>query len=441
MDSHRSSSFSEIIRDWLETERVRYLHAARVIGQPLSFKVKRVRAVYHDQGEVLYDYDFCDVSILNDPVQSYEIFEAAGPSVATPARDLVDQYHDNCAYGGQQEEFIRDPETWVERHLLQPILYQYVRGLATLEQDDKQLAEILAGDLVMHIERDIHDLVTCIPLAGFEFADEKIESGEVSLRRLDAIELGQLAGYMFEMRHTSERMFFNWFHVSSERVALEIRESFNKKNKPEASMLPKKLLLALQLLGYEPHGKGIGRSWTEPRPTLIDWGPYFDLPQNGSTEEIDKEKLAEALKIAKLIKDTVIVEPKKYQDTALHRFSVGASRRTNADKLVDFVIALESVLLSGIKSGELSFRFRLNGAFYLSSRAQERLDIYNRLKKLYELRSALVHGAKVPSYQELAKGSTDARNLAAKALLKVLSDGWPNQEFFLGLVLKDDFHA
>ena len=69
------------------------------------------------------------------------------------------------------------------------------------------------------------------------------------------------------------------------------------------------------------------------------------------------------------------------------------ARDTYADALLNFVIVLEALLLRGEKT-ELTYRFKINGANYLSNSFAEKELRYNQLGELYEFRSRLVHGGK-----------------------------------------------
>lgn len=79
-------------------------------------------------------------------------------------------------------------------------------------------------------------------------------------------------------------------------------------------------------------------------------------------------------------------EPRSVRDFALHRFSLGASRQSSADALVDSVVALESLLLpydSSTRHADLSYRFRVHGAHYLARTKRERPEIDKQLRDLY----------------------------------------------------------
>jgi hypothetical protein len=98
-----------------------------------------------------------------------------------------------------------------------------------------------------------------------------------------------------------------------------------------------------------------------------------------------------------------------------------------ADALVDFVIALEALLLpydEQTRRSEMTYRFRMHGAHFISSMPIERREIYQQLGSLYEIRSRLVHGAKYPSANDVQSAQRAARGLAARGLLKAVQVGF-----------------
>ncbi len=84
--------------------------------------------------------------------------------------------------------------------------------------------------------------------------------------------------------------------------------------------------------------------------------------------------------------------------SALKRFILGTNRVIPEDKLVDYVVAWESLLLTvddkPVK-GELSYRFGLNGSSILHWACPEisREEAFEFMRALYECRSIIVHGA------------------------------------------------
>jgi hypothetical protein len=93
----------------------------------------------------------------------------------------------------------------------------------------------------------------------------------------------------------------------------------------------------------------------------------------------------------------------KYLRVPLRRFRSSTARPTEEDTLIDFVVALESLLAPDTQSIEVTFRFRLRGAAVLHPNtfgsSQQRLDFMNAL---YRARSRAVHGQEVQNLAELA---------------------------------------
>lgn len=95
--------------------------------------------------------------------------------------------------------------------------------------------------------------------------------------------------------------------------------------------------------------------------------------------------------------------------SSIHRFILGRKRLDTLDRLVDYVISWESLLLTNKKSAikhESVYRFSINGAaiIKISSRGRDQRDDLNKLKAAYNVRSTIVHGGGVKSIgKELRK--------------------------------------
>ena len=97
-------------------------------------------------------------------------------------------------------------------------------------------------------------------------------------------------------------------------------------------------------------------------------------------------------------------------DRALHRFLLARQKHDFSDRLVDFVIAWESLLLTVNKNAirdELSYRFGINGSSILFESGAERNRFAGRklMNTVYAVRSLIVHGA---SNDEVEKELTKA---------------------------------
>lgn len=88
---------------------------------------------------------------------------------------------------------------------------------------------------------------------------------------------------------------------------------------------------------------------------------------------------------------------RKELDTALRRFSYSCVRHDNEDKIIDLMIAAETLFLHGKNEGEKGFRLALRAAYFLGTDSASRKQVYDRMRKAYGLRSKLVHGGSDPS--------------------------------------------
>jgi len=84
---------------------------------------------------------------------------------------------------------------------------------------------------------------------------------------------------------------------------------------------------------------------------------------------------------------------------AIHRFNYAYERMSLEDKLIDYVIAFESLLLKG--EPEKRFKFSLRGAFLLGKEKSNLRERYNYMKetqeylsKAYKYRNNIVHGSR-----------------------------------------------
>lgn len=105
----------------------------------------------------------------------------------------------------------------------------------------------------------------------------------------------------------------------------------------------------------------------------------------------DKKKFPEFWERIKYI---FIKEPRNL-DIPLDRFTDSYFRDTIDDKIIDLMIALESLFLREDK--ELRYRLSLRIPFFLCDTYTERKNMQIFIKKAYDLRSTAVHGGVFPS--------------------------------------------
>ncbi|SRR6266851_4335970 len=108
-------------------------------------------------------------------------------------------------------------------------------------------------------------------------------------------------------------------------------------------------------------------------------------------------------------------------DLPLNRYASTATRKEAHDRLIDSVIALES-LLGSDSQVEAGFRLSTRGGWLLGSSPESRREVAKQLRDLYGVRSKVVHGdpdALRKLDPHLAHHATEAVDLVRLILLKV----------------------
>jgi hypothetical protein len=91
-------------------------------------------------------------------------------------------------------------------------------------------------------------------------------------------------------------------------------------------------------------------------------------------------------------------KPKRIYN-ALRRFSSSYEERVSSDRLVELIIALES--LFGGKGDSTTYKVALRASCFLYPRGKDRQEAFKRIGKAYDDRSRLIHGEKLqPRYTD-----------------------------------------
>jgi hypothetical protein len=104
-------------------------------------------------------------------------------------------------------------------------------------------------------------------------------------------------------------------------------------------------------------------------------------------------------------------------ETAVRRFLYASKRALQSDAFIDYVISLESILSSD-EPNEISFRLSLRLAVLVGRNTQERTGIFANMRKLYGLRSKVLHGS--ANETTLAEKTQDLRRYTKRLILRVL---------------------
>lgn len=117
---------------------------------------------------------------------------------------------------------------------------------------------------------------------------------------------------------------------------------------------------------------------------------------------------------------------------AMRRFMGAYDERSEPDKLIDYWVTLESLLLPDGKQGELRFRGALRAAWF-TAKPEERKEAFKEVLNSYDARSNVVHGEAKPVMSSIL-GETEER--LRKILRRCLELGRvPSKEQFDTLVL------
>lgn len=91
----------------------------------------------------------------------------------------------------------------------------------------------------------------------------------------------------------------------------------------------------------------------------------------------------------------IMLSPSHHLSLPLRRLIDGLGRTRFDDRIVDYAIGLEALLLTASEKDELSYRFALRGATVLGESGEDKYEAFQNLKAFYKARSTIVHGGPV----------------------------------------------
>ncbi|MCJ7777812.1 MAG: HEPN domain-containing protein, partial [Sedimentisphaerales bacterium] len=113
----------------------------------------------------------------------------------------------------------------------------------------------------------------------------------------------------------------------------------------------------------------------------------------------------------------------------IQRLNQSLRSQSHTDKFIDLAIALESLILHEIKDREqLSFTFRLRGAWLLGRNAKERKENFDLLKDIYNARSMAVHSGKIDA-KKLKMSPQDVFDRGVNTCAKIIKEIISNCKF------------
>jgi len=112
------------------------------------------------------------------------------------------------------------------------------------------------------------------------------------------------------------------------------------------------------------------------------------------TLKFQKKEYKEILKIFNSLKQIDFSKKEnKFLDIAIRRFSSALARTDSVDQFIDLMISLEA-LYGGGERGEITTKLSYRLATLVAKNEKEREDYWEFTKKMYSLRSGIVHGSK-----------------------------------------------
>ncbi len=425
--------------DWLEAERVCALTAIRATGVMSKIAVdKQMGVIDRAKGSIDTRIERSEVSALTIPGILWQIRARNRP--ATPAEHLVAAFGRRCWVLGlfRSHDFESEPAAWLDDAILRPFADECLQRLPDIEISDRKRLSIAADSLLAFIAGDTIASHEDVALEGLD-VEAAITVRDVVLRPLTSEELGALHGGELIWEMTRPRRLPAY---GMERVMLDVTEARPKDVQRRVTTRLSRIILGLQLLGLEPAGAGVLQQRDMPVSSGTLSLPLV-LPRHAANATVcTPESLGRAVDFADRIPAT-IDDPRAPHEVALHRFQQGCADRTATDAIVDFVVALEAVLLPRESSGdirfqgELRFRFGLHGARLLGRDADAlgRKHVRKELTEIYDTRSTIVHGGSLDAARVVELRPV-ARRLAADVLTRGLESGWPTSSTFAELVLE-----
>ncbi len=154
------------------------------------------------------------------------------------------------------------------------------------------------------------------------------------------------------------------------------------------------VLSALRLFKPKPFVRGtmIHHVDTWMDPLIGSWNRMERVPIGGSTIEVSKDECVAFKKLWASLK-TAKISP--WVEIAVRRIAMADDRGTDEDRLIDLMIAAESIFLNDSTSGssELRYRLSLRAAAFLAAK-DERRELFRFFRDCYDVRSTIVHGGR-----------------------------------------------
>lgn len=428
----------ELIDETLESARLEITKRLLAAGLPLTLTIDQTSLTHTGDG---YRSSLTprSVSGLNDFRAQLAVADDSVQFATIGLRDqlepLAEYLAENSPLGDKQPHGMWPHETGSDGVLVRvaiPLALHYLTTLEDVGEANSALVSQLSSELEALATSKKPESAQQLAIAGIQVSEpDGLEYQGVRLRPLTDEEMGT---YVQEnntrMSHRSatpptDFIIPREFNHFIPTTVVEIREEVQVGGPASPSNRLAQFTLACFLSNIDIASSGIVVRFGIPQ-----WVSQGYMSGNFPVKNhrhrgyklVDADRFEEIVDLSMQIPDFSGAESSQ-ADIVFHRVLQGVG--SDDSGFLDFVIALESALLQGIRQ-ELRYRFALYGALFLRDSLPPE-DTFRKLKKVYDVRSSVVHGSKVKS-SDRAAVEKDAEVLARAVALQVVREGWPNHE-------------
>lgn len=327
-------------------------------------------------------------------------------------------------YGASLEAMREAPV--VARHFKDPVGTPWSRGVVNAEMIAQALLgqvmraqgglafqtdafERVYGEIEDYLYRDALEYGLLAPLKGFKMEASVLDLGEkLRIKQMPARLKEQLRAVAGQFPYSYSQVYHaTGFTTHALEIDAEVPKILNSDHEQEdeedsalgdAKRTLREACSALRLykagaVGYE-YVIAEPRTWT-PFVGFSAWGPGLRCSR-GDAYVLSGDEAEDFLKFwdTHSGRREFSADPKwaDVRDIAVRRFNLGYERSRVEDKLIDYMVGFEALLLPGVK-GEYGYRMSLRAAALLGEDPHRRAAVQKNVKKAYTVRSDIVHGS------------------------------------------------
>ena len=443
--SGESTKLSELAIQTLEKARVEVVDRLKAAGLPLSLVSERT-VVTGTETSYQTANQPVNASGLKDIQAQLAIGDDSIPHLPIGLKEqlepLAEHISENSDLGKKRKSGFFPSLTGSEGVLVRvvhPFAFHYLTRLSDIGTPDPTLATELAQELEQYVRSGRQVQVKQVLVGGITVESE-LSHKDIHIRPLTEVETGAYLrtqnAYLFDPVGSDSDLFMPRSHdffvpttVVEERHEVELDTPLGHVS---ASRLIK-LALASFLSDIALRSTGLVSGFE--LPVWISSGyttgefPVKRKKASAEPQSLDEPTFSAVVDLADQIPDFTGSEASR-TDIVFNRVLTGYG--SDDSGFLDFVIALESALLKGIKQ-ELRYRFALYGALFLRDKFPPE-ETFEKLKAVYDMRSDVVHGSSVKA-ADREKIEKDAEVLAGAVALEIIQKGWPSHSELNALAL------